>query len=132
MNFTTVRGIDFAEADRKAFLAKANRSRVISVAKLDAATIASVVTKRDPRSVGASLVGRSDFRVWWWNVVQRFHGLVAPQENLEWAMYRFHRFHHALTVARLNFGATCHRLSLAFREDGYLAGIEGYVGKERH
>jgi hypothetical protein len=58
------------------------------------------VSAMDSRSVKASLAGRGDLRVFWWNVCSAVLR-VFNQGSMERAMYSFHRAHHAATFFAL-------------------------------
>lgn len=53
------------------------------------------VSAMDKRSVKASLAGRGDLRVFWWNVCSAILRKIH-KGSMEHAMYDFHRAHHAL------------------------------------
>lgn len=53
------------------------------------------VSAMDKRSVKASLAGRGDLRVFWWNVCSAVLRKIN-KGSLEHAMYDFHRTHHAV------------------------------------
>lgn len=84
-------------------------------------------TEQDPRSVKASLNGKGDGRVLWWNINQRIHKLVSRQKTLEEIMFSFHSRHHALTRFALNYRLEVNRVATIIRSEGLAAGIRNAV-----
>lgn len=78
---------------------------------------------QDPRSVKASLNGKGDGRVLWWEINQRIHRLVRPTAILEEIMFSFHSRHHAITLFILNFKIEVNRVAAIIRSEGVVAGI---------
>jgi hypothetical protein len=77
----------------------------------------------DRRSVKASLNGKGDGRVLWWEINQRIHRLVRPTATLEEIMFSFHTRHHAITLFILNFKMEVNRVAAIIRAEGVVAGI---------
>jgi len=61
------------------------------------------VAGKDKRSVHASLNGKGDLRVAWWNLYSRIYMAVVPSANGERAMYSFHRINRAITLGWLSY-----------------------------
>jgi hypothetical protein len=78
---------------------------------------------QDPRAVKASLNGKGDGRVLWWEINQRIHRLVRPTGTLEEIMFSFHSRHHAITLFILNFKIEVNRVAAIIRSEGVVAGI---------
>lgn len=78
---------------------------------------------QDTRSVKASLNGKGDSRVLWWEINQRIHRLVRPTATLEEIMFSFHSHHHAITLFILNFKMEVNRVAAIIRSEGVVAGI---------
>lgn len=83
--------------------------------------------EQDPRSVKASLNGKGDGRVLWWNINQRIHKLVSRQKTLEEIVFSFHSRHHAITHFVLNYRLEVNRVATIIRSDGLAAGIRKAV-----
>ena len=79
--------------------------------------------ERDRRSVKASLNGKGDGRVLWWEINQRIHRLVRPTATLEEIMFSFHSRHHAITLFFLKFRSDVDQVAAAIRSEGMVAGI---------
>lgn len=77
---------------------------------------------QDPRSAKASLNGKGDGRVLWWEINQRIHRLVRPTATLDEIMFSFHSRHHAITVFILNFKMEVKRVAAIIRSEGVVAG----------
>lgn len=83
--------------------------------------------EQDPRSVKASLNGKGDGRVLWWNINQRIHKLVSRQKTQEEIMFSFHSRHHALTRFALNYRLEVNRVATIIRSEGLAVGIRNAV-----
>jgi hypothetical protein len=79
--------------------------------------------EKDPRSVMASLIGKGDGRVLWWEINQRIHHLVSPKRTLEEIMFSFHSRHHAITLFVLDFRLEVNQVVAVIRSEGVVAGI---------
>lgn len=82
------------------------------------------VARTDCRSVHAYLAGKGDGRTTWWKFFSWAYCKVVKGADLERAMFAFHRFHHTLTLGRLEFAAAvvatasdieCDRVLVAIR-----------------
>jgi len=78
---------------------------------------------QDSRSVKASLNGKGNGRVLWWEINQRIHRLVRPTATLEEIMFSFHSRHHAITLFILSFEMEVKRVAAVIRSEGVVAGI---------
>lgn len=78
---------------------------------------------QDPRSVKASLNGKGDGRVLWWEINQRIQRLVRPTATLEGIMFSFHSRHHAITLFILSFKIEVNRIAAIIRSEGVVVGI---------
>ena len=61
------------------------------------------VSVLDSRSVKAYLAGKGDVRATWWSLFSTLHRVMAKNNSLEWAMYDFHKMHHAITLGLMTF-----------------------------
>lgn len=101
----TIWNTDFAGDQRRAALrrvpnVKVHKERNIAPGLSARGVWGRDVSAIDRRSVKASLAGRGDLRVFWWNVCSAVLSKFN-RSSLEHAMYAFHRAHHALTLLRL-------------------------------
>lgn len=83
--------------------------------------------EHDPRSVKASLNGKSDARVLWWKINQRIHRLICPQETLEAISHSFHARHHKITLLILAFRFDARQIAATVRAKGLVAGIRNAI-----
>lgn len=79
--------------------------------------------EQDSRSAKASLNGKGDGRMLWWNINQCIHKLVSRQKTLEEIMFSFHSRHHALTRFVLNYRLEVNRVATIIRSEGLAAGV---------
>ena len=112
--------VDWAQKERKNLL-RFRHSKKISATN---ATVSSgwgeIVMDADRRSVRGSLMGTGDLRSSWWNIYCTLYLIIVPRGTLERAMYSFHKFHHRLTLARLEFRFSVLKTSSDIREEGVL------------
>jgi hypothetical protein len=123
---TKIRGTDWAMRERQAMLRGLHRAKVRPVAAVTSGWGIDVAGC-DPRSVHASLHGKGDLRVSWWNLYSRVYLAVVPGANVERAMYSFHRMHHTLTLGWLGYLTSVRTMTRDIQQRGVLAAVKTAV-----
>lgn len=113
---------DWAERERKAALRSMNGTRLRKAASASSGWGIDVA-RSDARSVGASLDGRGDIRVAWWNFYSYAYLALVPSADLERAMHSFHRMHHAVTLAWLSYVVSVQNTTVDIKERGLLEAV---------
>ena len=122
--------IDWAQSDRASLLRKLHKGQVPSAPVVTSSGWGADVAGADRRSVAAYLARRGDFRTAWWNLFSVTYMSVVPQATIERAMYTFHRFHHALTLARLGFAHSVAQTASDVEHRGVVAAVRRSVARE--
>lgn len=99
----SIKKIDWAKISRADLSRELQREKVEFPKSSMSSGSGSDVAGSDKRSVHAYLAGKGDLRTVWWNLYSSVYQLVVVGSNLEDAMYSFHRFHHTLTLFKLNY-----------------------------
>lgn len=120
---TTLRDLDWAQHDRAAMLRSLHSGRPVRAAGAASSGWGTDVADGDRRSVRAFLDGKGDARTAWWNLFSWAYSKLVPGADLERAMYAFHRMHHALTLARLEFSASVNETAGHIERDGVLSAV---------
>jgi hypothetical protein len=120
---TSVSGVDFAATDRQAALRAMHRAKVRPAAAVSSGW-GTDVAGGDKRSVRASLSGKGDLRATWWNVYSRVYMALVPGADVERAMYSFHRFHHAVTLARYGFASAVAQTAGDIKQEGIVSATQ--------
>lgn len=115
---TTLRDLDWAQHDRVAMLRSLRSSRRVHAAAAAPSGWGTDVAGGDRRCVRAFLDGKGDARTAWWNLFSWAYLELVSGADLERAMYAFHRMHHALTLARLEFNAAVIETAGHIERDG--------------
>jgi hypothetical protein len=131
MNFTNkeISTIDWCATERQAMLKKIPKKKKRKDVELFSGQPArgvwmTDVSMMDSRSVKAQLAGRGDHRVMWWNVSSFVLRLFSKDKSLEHAMYRFHQFHHHLTLSNLESKIEAEKLSDRISQRGFLGAFK--------
>lgn len=83
----------------------------------------------DGRSVKAYLAGKWSFRVFWWNLSNFMYGKIKPHSTAVERMYYFHKFHHFLTIGKLQAKANFMGIYKALMIHGLAAGVETAISQ---
>ncbi len=119
-------GEDFAGPQRRAFLKsiphpKKPRDFEIAPGVLASKVWGTDVSGCDRRSVKAQLRGCGDYRAAWWRFNSFMHRAFGRSQ--EQGMYSFHKWHHAITLARLKFERDLDECRQAILKRGLIAGL---------
>jgi len=103
--------------------------------KLPPAAVASSswgtdVTRKDKRSVHASLNRKCDMRTAWWKLYSCVYLAVVPGADLEHAMYAFHRMHHTLTLGWLSYVLSVRHTTVDIKRRGLLVAVINPVSEK--
>lgn len=112
--------VDWARGDRLAAIAKAPRSRTRNGKRPSASVWMVDAAASDRRSVKFYLGGGFSIRVAWWTIFSTVHQLFSRSGSLEAAMIRYHRIHHAVTLAVIRNVHETRALSAAITRDGVM------------
>lgn len=122
----TIFEIDWSAAERKKFLNAIPKEKGINK-KQSMQKHEPIMTQDfaagDARSVKASLDGRGDYRVWWWNVNVLVHRMINPTADMEAIMLAFHLRHYKLTCLILDAKEEIAALHKNMRLHGILFGV---------
>lgn len=129
-----LRTTDWAKHDRQQFLKDCPRPMLHKSPCLIGGIPANQVwgndvSASDRRSVKAHLVGRGDYRVWWWALNEQIHRVCKPNHTLEHAMYYFHWRHLALTGARLEIAKIHWDIMRVIQTQGIMQGARFVVAQ---
>ena len=112
--------VDSAQGERSVILGSLHSKRLTSVVSDTSSGWGGNIINEDRRSVHAYLKGKGDLRATWWNLYSTIYLMVVPRGTLEGAMYSFHRLHHAMTLARLEFWQSVSHTAADVQQDGVL------------
>ena len=120
MSNADLKQVDWAQCERSAMLRSLHSKRLTSVVGDTSSGWGCNVIDGDRRSVHAYLTGKGDLRATWWNLYSAIYLMVVPSGNLERSMYSFHRFHHAMTLAGLEFWQSVSNTAFDVQQDGVM------------
>ena len=122
-NFTNadIANFDWAQRDRATLLRSLHSRKLPRTPTAASSGWNTDVAGSDPRSVRAYLSGRGDLRTTWWYLFSTIYLSVVQGATLERAMYTFHSFHHALTLARLGFLLSVQKTATDIERRGVVA-----------
>lgn len=115
-----LKGVDWAQQERTSLLRSLHSKKMSATGAGVSSSWGTIVMDADRRSVRAYLMGKGDLRSSWWNIYCTFYLMIVPRSTVERAMYSFHKFHHRLTLARLEFLSSFLKTSSDIREEGVL------------
>jgi hypothetical protein len=123
----TIRSIDAATNDRKCALqALSSQDGEFHGARPPSVWMTDV-SGCDSRSVKYQLNGGFSLRAAWWNLYRLAHKTLAKRGTLEFAMYDFHRMHHASTLAIAQTMHDVNSLYVAIRSEGLVRAAKDYA-----
>lgn len=130
----SIKEIDWAKSSRTDLLRKLHKEKVMRPKSNMSNGWGSDVAGNDKRSVHAYLAGKGDLRTVWWNLYSGVYQIVVAGSNLEDAMYSFHRFHHTLTLFKLNYLIEARTTVEDLRHHGVIATVykRAIAPAERH
>ena len=121
---------DWARGDRATLLRSLHAGRSPRTPVISSSGWGTDVAGTDRRSVRAYLSGNGDMRTTWWRMYDVVYMAVVPGATLERAMYSFHRFHHALTLARLGIAQAVVQTAADIEQKGMLVAARNSVVRE--